>query len=644
MNEPMENYKERLERLYRETENSLDKKKLQEADKELRELLQKKGELSLNDDLKRIANALYYRNRARAFLVHYLGGFGAERYRKMKDSFETLRKNCPPDLEHTVSYIERSLEALETAQSLVGKFEKAPNASMTDEDLKDMRSELNNVDLGDDTEEFGFLKSAIDNYLRQKTEAAQKLIDARNAKRYGEDYRRAVHKIAEFTGYDYYPVREEGDEEAAQCETISTPFFEEATLYAATVAKTEQAQTLTVDLKKLSGASEASRKYLFEKLAEADAERVLFLNFPALAGEAKGSVLCGIKGLLSSGKRVTVHDESAERRLLNLFREEGVTDVRNVFLSLPDYAEAKDELTVQGYFSEKGDEALFRKYGVYLGFFGFNEILRAGRSAWRRVLKRIASENKTRFEAFLERLPNRALLIDDGWRFEPSYRAPETKENRAPYTFDYDKMREFLPVNLRKILEGKNPLIAKCGMVAKYCVLLGEDDSRWAELGLTEEGKAERLRRLKIATEILSELLGTEKKSPVVEIVAEEDWDLKKHGRSCAYCADGGARIVFRESSFSETEALADTVLHEMYHSFQHTAVGNVFKSWWRTDLNVTPERVKEWAYNFGENRYIRNTTNKNAYMLQIIEADARIFAAESLRACGERWSELDLI
>lgn len=640
----MENYKERLERLYRETENSLDKKKLQEADKELRELLQKKGELSLNDELKKIANALYYRNRARAFLVHYAGGFGAERYRKMKDSFETLLKNCPTELEHTVRFLERSLKALETAQSNVGKFEKIPNASMTDEDLKEMLFELNNIDLGDYGDDFGFLKSAIENYLQQKREAAQNKIDARNSKRYGEDYRRAVHKTSEFTGYDYYPVREEGDEESARCEIAATPFFEEAALYAASVAKTERAQSVTVDLKKLSGASESSREYLFQKLTESDAERMLFLNFPALAGEAKGSVICGIKGLLSSGKRLTVHDESAERGLLKLFREEGIEDVRNVFLSLPDYGEAKDEFTAQGYFSERGDETLFRKYGVYLGFFGFNEILRAGRSAWRRVLKRIASENKARFETFLERLPNRALLLDDGWRFEPSYRAPETKETRAPYSFDYDKAREFLPANLRRILEGKDPLIAKCGMVAKYCVLLGEDDSRWAELGLTEEGKAERLRRLKTATEILSELLGTEKKAPKVEIVAEEDWDLNKHGRACAYCADGGERIVFREKSFSETEALADTVLHEMYHSFQYTAVGNVFQGWWRTDLNVTPERVKEWAYNFGENRYIRNVKNMNAYTLQIIEADARIFAAESLRACGERWSELDLI
>lgn len=640
----MENYKERLERLYRETENSLDKKKLQEADKELRELLQKKGELSLNDELKRIANALYFRNRARAFLVNYAGGFGAERYRKMKDSFVTLKKNCPQDLEHTVRYLELAAEALDTAQSSVGAFEKAPNASMTEDDLKEMLSKLRNVDLGSYTDDFGFLKSAVENYLLQKAEAAQKMLDARNAKRFGEDYRRSVNKTPEFIGYDYYPDREDGDEKSAQCEIAATPFREEALLYAASVAKTEGAQSFTVDLKKLSGASEASREYLFQKLADSDAERLLFVHFSALAGEAKGSVLDGIKRLIDAGKRLTIHDESAERRLLKLFREEGIEDVRNVFLSLPDYGEAREELSAQGYFSERGDETLFRKYGVYLGFFGFNEILRAGRAAWRRVLKRIASENKTRFEAYLERLPNRALFLDDGWRFEPSYRAPETKEPRAPYSFDYDKTREFLPANLRKILEGGDSLRAKCGMAAKYCVLLGEDDSRWAALGLTEEGKAERLRRLKIATEILSELLGTEKKAPKVEIVAEEDWDLNKHGRACAYCADGGERIVFREKSLSETETLADTVLHEMYHSFQHTAVGNVFKSWWRTDLNVTPERVKEWAYNYGENRYIRNVKNANAYTVQIVEADARIFAAESLRACGERWSELDLI
>ena len=78
-----------------------------------------------------------------------------------------------------------------------------------------------------------------------------------------------------------------------------------------------------------------------------------------------------------------------------------------------------------------------------------------------------------------------------------------------------------------------------------------------------------------------------------------------------------------------------------MYHAFQSTAQSTGWKIWHLSELYVTKNRVEEWKYN--HQRYIDIDENRDSYMVQVVESDARIFEKETYEGAVVKWPMLSL-
>ena len=72
-------------------------------------------------------------------------------------------------------------------------------------------------------------------------------------------------------------------------------------------------------------------------------------------------------------------------------------------------------------------------------------------------------------------------------------------------------------------------------------------------------------------------------------------------------------------------------VCHECFHAFQRYAENEPWQDWYETELHVTPGRIEQWRYNESDNRYRRIDKDREGYMIQILEADARAFENDCL-------------
>ena len=92
-------------------------------------------------------------------------------------------------------------------------------------------------------------------------------------------------------------------------------------------------------------------------------------------------------------------------------------------------------------------------------------------------------------------------------------------------------------------------------------------------------------------------------------------------------------------------------IAHECYHAFQHKACRDGWKGWYWDDLGVTEGRVSMWYYNFygekssekAKSKYFDISEDEEAYMVQIVESDARAFEVDCEKARQENMALLEL-
>lgn len=416
-------------------------------------------------------------------------------------------------------------------------------------------------------------------------------------------------------GCEYYPVVE--IDKLARAIVLFTPLPDEAELFARVNA--EGADIYTLQALSCEDKDADAISALFEEFEKRGADCVIY-GMPRFRSKTKGDFLRAVMKFGKAGRRAYIVADDGTRSVYDealTFADGGLSplDISFLYLSLPDFSQTVEIMQELGMLTGGADIDFVRKNMAFAGFAGFNEAVRAFRAGadWKKIVSERSQDNFDLSSKYMLRLPRQALFIDGGWG---SYR--EDIITRKAKSFDYDDIRGVNPDNIRRIMESNFSLFLKCGMISTYCLLCGADGAAWA--GFSPEVKSERLTE---ATKLVMRALGM---STVPQVEVLDDIEVKGAG---GLCYDGGKRIVYKNSCISDFDWTAKAVCHESFHAFQRFAITEGWQDWYETELHVTAGRIDQWNYNFGKYRPINK--DKDGYMIQIVESDARAFENDCL-------------
>ena len=294
---------------------------------------------------------------------------------------------------------------------------------------------------------------------------------------------------------------------------------------------------------------------------------------------------------------------------------------------MPTYKDVIDEFENKKMITT-ADYEYVRKNFAFMGYVGFNKAvtLFVQGKDFKNELKYKSDYNRNLALSYLKNIPSQTQFLDVEWGNLNLERNTDGDKKE----FDYDSIKSSNPENIKKILQAQIDTFKKCGLLIRYCTLCGDDVSVWKNLTLEEKSD-----RINDATRIIAHLLQTEY-SPIVEVVANEDWTVKGAG---GLCCDGGKLIQYKEDCIDNYDWLVTAIAHEVYHAFQHTACNNGWRKWYWSELGVTENRLPEWQYNFGH----YSSVNSKTYKVEIVECDARTFEKDCFEKSKGAWNLIDL-
>ena len=441
---------------------------------------------------------------------------------------------------------------------------------------------------------------------------------------------------------EFYPEIESNLYDYAPVVAVSTPFFDELELFVAAYGKQNSTPVKVINLTPLFGKPATARDVLFKSLARSK-QIVLIRGIEHYKGdhaEIYRDILAYGK---STGQKVFVLDEGGDKRvyngllaLTNNSADYSPMDIAFLYLSLPTYAELCEFFEGKGMFTR--DDTLrekVRKYLPFSGFVGLNQIIAAnarGRD-WLEAGRSISDARYDLAMTYISRIPTQPLLLSTDWG---DFKNSKVVQDDTRSEIDYDKIRDVNPENIRKIMEGDFSIFEQCGLICRYCLSHGEDVSVWKSLDKKEYEK-----RLTLATRLVSRILDV----PIEPIVTVH----KKIGGSDSVhglCIGGGKEIQYKEAALADFSGTMNTLCHECFHSFQHTASHTPFKAWYWRELGVTRGRIETWVEN--NSHYFSGDEKKfgkdafNVYRAQIFESDARAFATDCLFAAEGALQKID--
>ncbi|MBQ4585337.1 MAG: hypothetical protein IJA82_03935 [Clostridia bacterium] len=441
------------------------------------------------------------------------------------------------------------------------------------------------------------------------------------------------------SGYHFCPGITSGSNKMM---VVLTPFREEFSFLAYSYARDNAGRVAIIDVssKVFGGCVESDINAIFDYLATtADVLAITGLamyydnNKPAIL-RALYRVACSKKGI-----GVFIHDFNSR---LTVWKEiedalPKAYDIYYMYLKLPGFRETVDAIRDASVRQENVDEIFIKKHCAYLGYVGVNDIIKRVKDDYTWDFKDFAEirsiENYGKVINYIMDLKSDSQLVDPSWGISYDKAIDESFEPRKSFGgYDYDTKRRLNPQNIKLITEAENfSLPAKCGLVTNYCLLCGDDKSTWYELDDEEQ-----FYRLSVATKTVGRLLNTEY-DPEIEIKTSEDG---KNGG--AYCSGAGKLIVYYDGALKNYDELLKTVCHEMFHSFQYTAMHFGWKRWHESELLVCKARVDEWSE--CEPKYISSKENERAYRIQGLEVDARVFATQAATNLSTNWSKINLL
>lgn len=338
-----------------------------------------------------------------------------------------------------------------------------------------------------------------------------------------------------------------------------------------------------------------------------------------------GIFIACAKHALMRGKKVyfVFHDTSGELELYNRYSEleaaaKEMPDAENKFLSLPQFEDVRYELTKEGFSPEEAD--YIRKSAPFIGFNGLNAAVRLKRKhndLWKSEVKELSEQNKRFSLEFIRNLNVQENFIPADWQWKDDLERKSVSQDEG---YDYDKIRDVSDAKIEQILS--NPeydIYRRVGSLCVYVLLADEDVSNWENGVISLETKEKRIAR---AIRLCCFAMGTHCADPEVEFSDETD------GGWGARCCHGGKKIVIKRSCIEGRGGFqwtCGTIPHELFHSVQHTLTDyNAPPGWYKRTYHLSDERIATWRDNFSIYTDIDN--NRNQYMVQAVETDARDF------------------
>lgn len=440
------------------------------------------------------------------------------------------------------------------------------------------------------------------------------------------------------TTADYYENPVDRSKVNARAIVISTPFLDEAMLYAGVYSTYINNPLHILYADKLTECKNRgiSVDAMLDR-AKVEGMHFIVVGIDKLNGEFAEDVKLALLRAAHNGTNLLIVNTVGGRALYESMDKlaadtEGVstTDVYHAFLTMPSFAATTKLLADNGFITNSdSDTTRVREAMPFAGFVGLNTILRSGTSSpWLELAKARSDANLDEALRYLNTLFAPRQLIDDGWgNFAGHVRIVKGEKKH----FDYDDVHGLDRENIRMIMEKSGiSTFDRCGLIVKYCLLSGNDVSAWPNFSAEEQS-----RRATTATKMIAKVLET-LYAPTVEIVPEEKWEKKEAG---GYCADGGKRIVYRQSCVQNYAWMEDAICHECFHSFQHTAIDSPYADWYFSELGVTQGRIAQWDDNF---KVYVGAEGGTIYRVEIVECDAKAFALDCLRDVENYWKDID--
>ncbi len=442
------------------------------------------------------------------------------------------------------------------------------------------------------------------------------------------------------TTAEYYENPVDRSKVTARAIVISSPFVDEAMLYAGVYSGYINHPLHILYAEKLTECK--NRGVTLDALMQqARAEDMAFIvvGIDKLSGEFVDDVKLAFLRAAHNGTHVLIVNNVGGRALYESMdklaaadSELSTTDVYHAFLTMPSFNAVTRILSERGYITtSESDSSRVRSALPFMGFVGLNTILSSDPSSpWFDLAKLRSEENMDEALRYLNTLFAPRQLIDEGWgNFAGHVRFVKGEKKH----FDYDDLHGLDKENIRLIMEKSGiSVFDRCGLIVKYCLLSGNDVSAWPKFSAEEQSK-----RATTATKMIAKILDTSY-APEVEIIPEDKWTTKGAG---GLCIDGGKRIVYRQDCAQNYSWMEDAICHECFHSFQHTAANSPFADWYFTELGVTQGRIAQWDDNFKV--YVGDTSSVT-YRVEIVECDAKAFALDCTRNVENYWKDIDFI
>lgn len=441
--------------------------------------------------------------------------------------------------------------------------------------------------------------------------------------------------VDDYDDFDYLPgmVLAKGMTEAPIC-MVSTPFEEEFDVLLNANKTYRDAKRVVIQM---------DFAWLKKVKSNMAGVRNVVARAFTLAHEAKKPGLIGVYGLDALGDEtrkgfflgasdfvrmtheevfVAIHDHSGDMWALNAYqalrRDNAMVDADNKYLRLPAFEDVKRAM----FGMEEEQLETIRKQCPFMGYVGFNRFVKNAKRNYALALEDAKSTSDLNFlhaGPFLDKLLDVTKILPYDWRWQQE--APKKPPIESGGNYDYDQIRDVSDDRMWAIISNTSfDVYQKCGELVRYCLLAEEDRSVWAEVLDDEQREA----RIKKAVRIVAYTMKVFYDNPAVEIVSTDE------GGWGGLCCGGGATIKFKKSSITSIDWMMDAVVHELYHSLQHTVTDKnmpIGQAWYKRTYHISNERIETWRDNSGSN-YIDLDDNKIGYWLQALEADARDFAS----------------
>ena len=486
------------------------------------------------------------------------------------------------------------------------------------------------------------LKVSLKELLVKKANSVKQIKHSIGEKIENDIFKKYAKNIEEIYSnfYEYAPTIDEKNK-TAKLMVINSPFKEDVELFIRNYKNKTGDNLLCIDSELLNNLPKESIDSIFGLLSLKKCTLYVY-NVNKVHSSSRDSLYNALLEFAKDDNKVFVHDNSGLNTIYkDLFgissRSEkfSIMNVSFEYLSIPKFSDLVNNILIpEKLIPDDSSESLLlvQKTMLLVGFDGLNKVLHEAKIGgdWVEKAKSICRNNlNDTVIKYIENIPNLFLFIDSAWRYE----GYEYKVNNQRIKFNYDDIKGVNVENIKKIIDSGYNFFQKAGMLVKYCLLHGDDESIWETLEIEDY-----VERLNLATTQLYKLFELDF-IPVIE-VKEELINAEAGG----VCCDGGKLVQYKLSSIKSFEFAYDVVLHETYHSFQRYAEATPYKEWFFTELGVTKGRIEQWRLN--EQCYFDLKKGKqsfNAYRVQTIESEAYAFSVDAMGQAGECWHLLDL-